>query len=574
MEDVKTIEMDVEQQMNPAFSPDGRTVAFAGNQAGRFDIYTVDLESREVTRVTDDETYDGAPVFSPDGASIIFSSVVGDNHAQLFRVDLSDPSKRYRLTEGDWSDKDAIFSSKGTWLVFTSDRTGIDNIYAMELATGRTLQLTNVVTGCLMPAVLKREGAIDQVVYAGFWRGGFDLYLVDIDKPVGDETTAIPPADPTVVEPLPQFEPDIRVTLDEANKSKYRGFRLFVEDAGASVGVTDDQTLLGYTYLSLSDYLGDRRLVLNFSSVSSFSNFDVVYFDLSHRWTWSVQAFDRRDFYVLGGVSGSPLDREERQQAIQQTGMQGNWTYPFSLYHRVSAGAGYIFQKANYPTGQVIINDDGIPVPETIEIEDDYPFVMGALVGDSAVFTQYGPISGRRWRLDAIYAIDSEESGALYTQYELDYREYIAVSQRSNLALRLYTGYAAGNQPIPLYFGGLDDLRGVDFRSMVGDRAFYTNLEYRFPLIDLLATPVVNFRSVRGRVFLDVGGAWFDIYGQEFDFWNSEEGRLEDAVSSYGFGVTINVMGIDLNWDFAQLWDFKDTIDDSFGTQFWIGTRF
>mgnify|MGYP006313366549 FL=1 len=338
--------------------------------------------------------------------------------------------------------------------------------------------------------------------------------------------------------------------------------------------MTDDQTLLGYPCISLSDYLGDRRLVLNLSSVSSFSNFDVVYFDLSHRWTWSVQAFDRRDFYVLGGVSGSPLDSEARQQAIQQTGMQGTWIYPFSLYHRVSAGAGYIFQKANSPTGEVIVNDDGYLAPVTVELEDEYPYVTAALVGDSSVFTQNGPVSGRRWRLDAVYAFDQDEGGALYTQYELEMRQYLAVSQRSNLALRLYTGYAAGNQPIPLYFGGLDDLRGVDFRSMVGDRAFYTNLEYRFPLIDVLATPVFSFRGVRGRVFLDVGGAWFDIYGQDFDFWNSEEGRLEDAVSSYGFGVTINFMGIDLNWDFAQLWDFKDSLDDSFGTQFWIGTRF
>ena len=88
---VKTIEMEVEQQMNPAFSPDGRTVAFSANRAGRFDIFTVDLESREVTSVTDDETYDGAPVFSPDGASIVFSSVVGENYAQLFRVDLVGP---------------------------------------------------------------------------------------------------------------------------------------------------------------------------------------------------------------------------------------------------------------------------------------------------------------------------------------------------------------------------------------------------------------------------------------------------------------------------------------------------
>ncbi|MBP9145509.1 MAG: PD40 domain-containing protein [Thermoanaerobaculia bacterium] len=571
---VKTIEMEVEQQMNPAFSPDGRTVAFSGNRAGRFDIYTVDLETREVTNVTDDETYDGAPVFSPDGASIVFTSVIGENDGHLFRVDLANRSQRYRLTEGNWTDKDAIYSSNGTWLVFTSDRTGIDNIYAMELATGRTLQLTNAVTGCLMPTVLKRQGEIDQVVYAGFWRGGFDLYLVDIDKPVADATIAIPPAEPTVAQPLEQFEPDIRVTLDEANRSQYRGFKLFVEDAGASVGVTDDQTLLGYTYLSLSDYLGDRRLVINFSSVSSFSNFDVAYFDLSHRWTWSVQAFDRRDFYVLGGISGSPLDREERQQAIQQTGAQGSFIYPFSLYHRVSAGAGYIFQKADLFTGQVVPDENGNPVPEIQNFEDEYPYVTAALVGDSAVFTQHGPVSGRRWRLDAVYAFDQDAGGALYTQYELEMRQYLAVSQRSNLALRLYTGYAGGNEVLPLYFGGLDDLRGVDFRSMVGDRVFYTNIEYRFPLIDVLATPLVSFRGVRGRVFLDVGGAWFDVYGQDFDFWNSEDGRLQDAVSSYGFGVTINLMGIDLNWDFAQLWDFKDSLDDSFGTQFWIGTRF
>lgn len=571
---VKTIEMDVEQQMNPAWSPDGRTVAFSANRAGRFDIYTVDVETREVKNVTDDATYDGSPVFSPDGASIVFSSVVGENFAQLFRVDLSDPGKRFRLTEGAWSDKDAIYTSKGTWLVFTSDRGGVDNIYAMELATGKTLQLTNAVTGCLMPTVLRREGALDQVVYAGFWRGGFDLYLVDIDKPVAELALPAPPTDPTVSQPLAEFEPDIRVTLDEANKSKYRGFKLFVEDAGASVGVTDDQTLLGYTYLSLSDYLGDRRMIINFSSVSSFSNFDVVYIDLSHRWNWSVQAFDRRDFYVLGGVTGTSADREARQQAIQQTGAVGAWTYPFSLYHRVSVGAGYIFQKANFLTGGVTVDDEGILRPETIEVEDQYPFLQGSLIGDSAVFTPYGPVSGRRFRLDAVYAFDEDAGGALYTQYELDFRQYLEVSERSNMAVRLYAGYAGGNEPIPLYFGGLDDLRGVAFRSMIGDRAFYTNIEYRFPLIDVLATPVLNFRSIRGRVFLDIGGAWFDAFGQDFQFWDSEANRLEDAVSSYGFGVTINLMGIDLNWDFAKLWDLKDSLGGGFSSQFWVGTRF
>jgi hypothetical protein len=594
---VETIEMDVEQQMNPAWSPDGRTIAFGGNRAGNFDIYTIDIETREVKNITNDDIFDGAPVFSPDGGSIVFSSMLGENHAQLFRIDLAGGG-RHRLTEGPWSDKDATYNSNGTWLVFTSDRTGIDNIYAMELATGRTLQLTNAVTGCLMPAVLRREGTTDQVVYAGFWRGDFDLYLADIDKPVTESTT--PPAGagpaaatdpatagatpapaeaaaeggPAVPEALEPFEPDIRVTLDDANRAEYRGFKLFVEDAGASVGVTDDQTFLGYTYISFSDYLGDRRLVLNFSSVSSFSNFDFVYMDLSHRWNWSAQVFDRRDFYVTGGNTGTSIDRRDRQQAIQQTGAALSWIYPFSLYHRVSAGAGYILQKANYPTGGTFIDDDGNVRFETVEIENDYPFALVNLIGDSSVFSRYGPVSGRRWRLGAIYAFDQEESGALYTEVELDARQYLSVSERSNLALRLYAGYAGGNQPIPMYFGGLDDLRGVDFRSMIGDRVFYTNLEYRFPLIDFLATPIFNFQGVRGRVFLDVGGAWFDEFGQDFEFWNGDENRLQDAVSSYGFGVTVNFMGIDLNWDFSQLWDFKDSVSDSFASQFWIGARF
>ena len=97
---VKTIEMEVEQQMNPAFSPDGRSVAFAANRAGRFDIYMVDLETEQVTNVTDDETYDGAPVFSPDGASIVFSSVIGENDAHLFRVDLDEPQPALSADRG------------------------------------------------------------------------------------------------------------------------------------------------------------------------------------------------------------------------------------------------------------------------------------------------------------------------------------------------------------------------------------------------------------------------------------------------------------------------------------------
>ena len=42
--------------------------AFSANRAGRFDIYTVDLETREVRNVTDDETFDGSPQASASPA--------------------------------------------------------------------------------------------------------------------------------------------------------------------------------------------------------------------------------------------------------------------------------------------------------------------------------------------------------------------------------------------------------------------------------------------------------------------------------------------------------------------------
>jgi outer membrane protein assembly factor BamA len=117
----------------------------------------------------------------------------------------------------------------------------------------------------------------------------------------------------------------------------------------------------------------------------------------------------------------------------------------------------------------------------------------------------------------------------------------------------------------------MDTVRGLGFRTLTGDRAFFANAEYRFPLVDLVATPVLAFQGIRGVVFLDVGGAWYEDF-QSFDFYNSDTKRLEDGIAAYGWGVTVKFLGFDLNWDFAQRWDLKDKLDKR--TSFWIGTRF
>lgn len=577
----RVIDMDVEQQLAPAWSPDGRSIAFAGARAGQFDLFVLDLESGEIRNLTNDDVYDGAPAYSPDGKWLVYSAVVG-GFTNLFRIDLADPSKRYRLTTGEWNDTDATFSSDGAQVYFTSDRNGADNIYRLDLTSGQVVQFTNALTGCFTPTVLKRRDAPDGIVYTGYWRNSFNLYVTEADKPLGEPMK-------TDLSPLPEqpqaiagFEPDIEVTLDKENEESYGGFKLFLEDAGAVVGVDTDQTFLADTYLTFSDYLGNKRVIARISSVESFSNFNVSYYDLSHRMQWGASVFDDRAYYI--GYDYREGRYRRLQNAYTQTGALGFASYPLDFYRRVEFGGGYIFRKLDY-TSYAIDPNTGDYVPVVTPRDDDFPVVQGAFIGDTARYASYGPVAGHRYRLNASYAPDTKDSGTLTSNVDIDVRQYVPITQRSQFAWRLFAGFADGKFPSPYYFGGLDTLRGFDFRSLVGDRAAFANLEYRFPLIDQLWFPFMRFQGIRGRVFLDVGYAYFSSSGLDYKFWNSDENRLQDGVSSYGWGITIRFAGLDLNWDFAKQWDFKQAVErDPFGnvtrgkgsyrTEFWIGTRF
>ena len=55
---------------NTAISPDGSTIAFTY----KGDIFTVPVAGGKASQLTSNEAYDTAPVWSPDGSKIIFSS--------------------------------------------------------------------------------------------------------------------------------------------------------------------------------------------------------------------------------------------------------------------------------------------------------------------------------------------------------------------------------------------------------------------------------------------------------------------------------------------------------------------
>lgn len=63
----------------------------------------------------------------------------------------------------------------------------------------------------------------------------------------------------------------------------------------------------------------------------------------------------------------------------------------------------------------------------------------------------------------------------------MDLRQYFKITERSLIAVRLYGAHSTGNFPNLYYFGGLDTLRGLDFREQIGNTVGYANFEYRFP---------------------------------------------------------------------------------------------
>jgi WD40 repeat protein len=616
----RIIDMDeIEQQQAPSFSPDGKKVAFSGNKDGRFDIFVLDLDKDAITRLTDDEIFDGAPAFSPDGKSMVMISVVGAAaHGKIFRMDLDKPGVRIPLTTGDTNENDPVYSQDGKRIYYTSDRGGRENIYSLDLATGEERQYTNVVSGAFMPAPLRGKDGDERLVYTGYWKMGFDIYETGTDAPVAKRQTheaaaqaatapaaaeaaaAAPPpqvpvttasagaeavkqqvqaaAAPPQAPPAPsgsetdlaKFEPDIQVTIDPANLEKYHGYKFFLEDAQAYAGVDTNQTYTGRILLTFSDNLGDKRIIADLGAIETFSNFNLIYADLSHRMQWEVRLFDTRAFYIgQDFVTGRLL---RGPQAFEESGGIGSIVYPFSFYHRVEVGAGYMIRKISFNDFET--NGLGQQVLAIPKSSDNFPVVTAAVVGDSSQSAYYGPVAGQRYRLDLLWGPSVSGGGTVYDSAILDARYYYPLTLRSNFAFRMWGGISGGSRPTPFFLGGLDTIRGVDFRSLIGNRAFFGNLEFRFPLIDLLATPVLGFGGIRGVFFFDTGAAWFSNQNIPFQFYSGARHKLVDGVAAYGAGVNFDILGLEANVDFAKLLPTTFQASPGVRTDFWIGTRF
>lgn len=78
-------------------SPDGRRIVFASERDGNMEIYTMDLGSKRLRRLTANKVYDGFPVWSPDGRQIVFvSDRNGSREVHVMDADGANPRRLIR----------------------------------------------------------------------------------------------------------------------------------------------------------------------------------------------------------------------------------------------------------------------------------------------------------------------------------------------------------------------------------------------------------------------------------------------------------------------------------------------
>ena len=111
---------------SPAWSPDGQRIAFVSFRDGNYEIYVMNADGSEITRLTDTSRYaarvfDGSPAWSPDGQRIAFQSDRDGNY-EIY-VMYADGSAPTRLTDGS-DNGNPVWSPDGQRIAFTSDRDG------------------------------------------------------------------------------------------------------------------------------------------------------------------------------------------------------------------------------------------------------------------------------------------------------------------------------------------------------------------------------------------------------------------------------------------------------------------
>lgn len=199
------IEIRADGLSSPTWSPDGELIVASAVYGGQTDLVAVNVRTADFERLTNDVADQLHPRFFPDGKRVVFAyypevtaEVPGDVSAESRRIlsemdflatdnvrhgvtaDIYEYDLETRLmrpvvdTGGD--DSTPVVFDDNRKMFFTSDASGIRNLYVADLETGEYRRITDVLSGFYSPDVCVEK---NRLVFSAFVKGGWDVYASD-----------------------------------------------------------------------------------------------------------------------------------------------------------------------------------------------------------------------------------------------------------------------------------------------------------------------------------------------------------------------------------------------------------
>lgn len=126
--------------LSPAWSPDGKQLAYSAFSKRKIGIYLQNVTTGKRQLITQYQGLNGAPAWSPDGKQLAFV-LSKDGNPEIYRYQISN-RKLTRLTRHYGIDTEPEWTKDGKQILFTSDRSGKPQIYEMPASGGKAKRLT------------------------------------------------------------------------------------------------------------------------------------------------------------------------------------------------------------------------------------------------------------------------------------------------------------------------------------------------------------------------------------------------------------------------------------------------